>query len=204
MIACQDRHAPPECRVHASRPRTTGGHRIEPGENHDSSGLTGVAMGAEPVSRHAMRRPPRPPGQHVLGGGLWQRVLRLGTVVTGTSLAAGLWVRHTGQPWQTTLFLALLAAQLGVVLGLRERLFTRENPFLPWAVLAAVGLAAAALYVPFLRAVLETSPPSWPGLVAALAVGLTGFGTARAESRSTRAVGRPDGARTVTGSPPHD
>ncbi|WP_327694970.1 cation-translocating P-type ATPase C-terminal domain-containing protein [Streptomyces sp. NBC_00459] len=151
-------------------------------------GLTGVAMGAEPVSRHAMRRPPRPPGQHVLGGGLWQRILRLGTVATCTSLAAGLWIRHTGQPWQTTLFLALLAAQLGVVLGLRERLFTRENPFLPWAVLVAVGLAAAALYVPFLRAVLETSPPSWPGLTAALAAGLIGFGTARAESRSTRAV----------------
>ncbi|WP_330292386.1 cation-translocating P-type ATPase [Streptomyces sp. NBC_00576] len=154
--------------------------------------LTGVAMGAEPVSRHAMRRPPRPPGQHVLGGGLWQRILRLGTVVTAASLAAGLWVRHTGQPWQTTLFLALLAAQLGVVLGLREQLLTRENPFLPWAVLAAVGLGAAALYVPFLRAVLETSPPSWPGLAAALAAGLTGFGTARAESRSTRAVGRLD------------
>ncbi|NEC90149.1 cation-translocating P-type ATPase [Streptomyces sp. SID12501] len=165
-------------------------------------GLTGVAMGAEPVSRHAMRRPPRPPGQHVLGGGLWQRILRLGTVATCTSLAAGLWVRHTGQPWQTTLFLALLAAQLGVVLGLRERLFTRENPFLPWAVLAAVGLAVAALYVPFLRAVLETSPPSWPGLAAALAAGLAGFGTARAESRSTRTVGSPDGSHPVTGARP--
>lgn len=164
-------------------------------------GLTGVAMGAEPVSRHAMRRSPRPPGQHVLGGGLWQRVLRLGTVATCTSLAAALWVRHTGQPWQTTLFLALLAAQLGVVLGLRERLFTRENPFLPWAVLAAALLGAAALYVPFLRAVLETAPPSWPGLVAALGAGLTGFVTARAESRSTRAVGRPDGDRSGTG--PH-
>ncbi|MFD5626569.1 cation-translocating P-type ATPase [Streptomyces sp. NPDC127072] len=165
-------------------------------------GLTGVAMGAEPVSRHAMRRPPRPPGQHVLGGGLWQRILRLGTVVTVASLAAGLWARHAGQPWQTTLFLALLAAQLGVVLGLRERLFTRENPYLPWAVLTAAGLGAAALYVPFLRAVLETSAPSWPGLVAALAAGLAGFGTARAESRSTRAAGRPDGARAVTGQGP--
>ncbi|MFF1444293.1 cation-translocating P-type ATPase [Streptomyces sp. NPDC058295] len=164
-------------------------------------GLTGVAMGAEPVSRHAMRRPPRPPGQHVLGGGLWQRILRLGTVVTAASLAAGLWVRHTGQPWQTTLFLALLAAQLGVVLGLRERLLTRENAFLPWAVLAAAGLGAAALYVPFLRAVLETSPPSWPGLVTALAAGLIGFGTARAESRSPRVVGRPDRDRTVTDVP---
>lgn len=154
-------------------------------------GLTGVAMGAEPVSANAMRRPPRPPGQHVLGAGLWQRVLRLGTLVTAASLAAGLWVRHAGQPWQTTLFLALLAAQLGVVLGLRERLFTRENPFLPAAVLASVGLGAAALYVPFLQTVLHTSPPSWPGLTAALAAAVAGFCAARAEHRSPRPAGTP-------------
>ncbi|WP_127358482.1 cation-translocating P-type ATPase [Actinacidiphila soli] len=149
-------------------------------------GLTGVAMGAEPVSPNAMRRPPRPPHQHVLGDGLWQRVLRLAALVTTASLAAGLWVRHSGQPWQTTLFLALLTAQLGVVLGLRERLFTRENPFLPAAVLASVGLGAAALYLPFLQTVLNTSPPSWPGLTAALAAGLAGFCAARAENRSAR------------------
>ncbi|WP_127361202.1 cation-translocating P-type ATPase [Actinacidiphila soli] len=146
-------------------------------------GLTGVAMGAEPVSPNAMRRPPRPPHQHVLGDGLWQRVLRLATLVTAASLGAGLWIRHSGGQWQTTLFLALLAAQLGVVLGLRERLFTRENPFLPAAVLASVGLGAAALYLPFLHTVLMTSPPSWPGLTAALTAGLAGFCAAHAESR---------------------
>ncbi|WP_329322166.1 cation-translocating P-type ATPase [Streptomyces sp. NBC_01262] len=154
-------------------------------------GLTGVAMGAEPVSANAMRRPPRPPGQHVLGAGLWQRVLRLGTLVTAASLAAALWVRHAGQPWQTTLFLALLAAQLGVVLGLRERLFTRENPFLPAAVLASAGLGAAALYLPFLQSVLHTSPPSWIGLTAALSAAVAGFWAARAEHRSSRPAGTP-------------
>jgi Ca2+-transporting ATPase len=143
-------------------------------------------MGAEPVSPNAMRRPPRPPRQHVLGDGLWQRVLRLAAMVTAASLAAGLWMRHSGQAWQTTLFLALLVAQLGVVLGLRERLFTRENPFLPAAVLASVVLGAAAVYLPFLQTVLKTSPPSWAGLGAALAAGAAGFCAARVESRAAR------------------
>ncbi|MEV4611594.1 cation-translocating P-type ATPase [Kitasatospora sp. NPDC049258] len=88
-------------------------------------GLTGVATGAEPVSPHTMSRPPRPPHEHVLGAGLWQHVLMLGAVVTAASLAAGIWAHETGRPWQSVLFVALLAAQLGVVLGLRDRLFTR-------------------------------------------------------------------------------
>lgn len=145
-------------------------------------GLTGVAMGAEPVSPHAMRRAPRPPQQHVLGDGLWQRVLRLSVLVTAASLAASLWVRHSGGPWQTALFIALLAAQLGVALGLRERLFTRQNLFLPAAVLTAAGLGAAALYVPFLADLLDTSSPSWTGIALAAAAGLMSFGAARTES----------------------
>ncbi|WP_309226966.1 cation-translocating P-type ATPase [Streptomyces lunaelactis] len=117
-------------------------------------GLTGVAMGAEPVSPRAMHRPPRPPHQHVLGHGLWQRVLFLAAVVTMASLAAALSARAVDAAWQSVLFLSLLAAQLGVVMGPRDRLLTRENLFLPAAVLASAGLAAAALYVPFLRSVL--------------------------------------------------
>lgn len=145
-------------------------------------GLTGVAMGAEPVSPDAMRQPPRPPQQHILGDGLWQRVLRLSLLVTAVSLAASLWVRHSGGPWQTVLFLALLAAQLGVSLGLRESLFTRRNLYLPTAVAAAAALGAAALYVPFLADILETSRPTGTGLALPAAAGLAGFAAARAEA----------------------
>ncbi|MFF3609801.1 cation transporting ATPase C-terminal domain-containing protein [Streptomyces sp. NPDC002463] len=73
------------------------------------------------------------------------------------------------------LFLALLAAQLGVVLGLRARLVNRENPFLPGAVLASALLGAAALHVPFLRSVLETEPLGWSGIGLALACAPVGF-----------------------------
>ncbi|MBN3929588.1 cation-translocating P-type ATPase [Streptomyces verrucosisporus] len=171
-------------------------------------GLTGVAMGAEPVSADAMHRPPRPPGRHVLGEGLWLRILRLAALVTAVSLAATLWARETGRPWQTTLFLALLAAQLGVVLGLRERLLTRENPFLPTAVLAAVVLGAATVTVPFLEGLLRTEPLDASALAAVAAVGAAGFAAARFESRFTRGTGRGEAASPgavglpVSGGPP--
>ncbi|MEU9076978.1 cation-translocating P-type ATPase [Kitasatospora sp. NPDC048538] len=142
-------------------------------------GLTGVAMGAEPVSPGAMSRPPRPPHQHILGAGVWQRVLLLGLVVAAAALGAAVWARDGGRPWQSVLFLALLAAQLGTVLGLRERLLTRANPFLPASVLASAALGAAALYVPFLRDVLGTQPLSWSDLAAPAVAGLAGLAAAR-------------------------
>ncbi|MER6516607.1 cation-transporting P-type ATPase [Streptomyces sp. NPDC001553] len=146
-------------------------------------GLTGVAMGAEPVAPGAMHRPPRPPGQQILGDGAWQRLLLLAAVVTASSLGAGVVARHWGLPWQSVLFLALLASQLGVVLGLRTRLLTRENLFLPLSVLASVLLAVAALYVPFLQAVLDTEPLGWTGVGLAAIAAITG-GTAARLSRT--------------------
>ncbi|MFE5587074.1 HAD-IC family P-type ATPase, partial [Kitasatospora sp. NPDC056531] len=142
-------------------------------------GLTGVSMGAEPVSPGAMARPPRPPHQHILGSGVWQRVLLLGLVVAAVALGAAIWARDGERPWQSVLFLALLAAQLGTVLGLRERLLTRANLFLPAALLASAMLAAAALYLPFLRDVLDTAPLTWSDLAAPAVAGLAGFVAAR-------------------------
>jgi Ca2+-transporting ATPase len=152
-------------------------------------GLTGVAMGAEATAPGTMDRPPLPPRQHVLGSGLWQKALSLGAVVCAVSFGAGLWAHGSGRPWQSILFLALLAAQLGVVLGLRERLFTRANLFLPAAVLASAALGIAAVGLPFLRDVLETVPLAWADLVAPVAAGAVGFLAARL-SRGRRNGGR--------------
>ncbi|MFI1980720.1 cation-translocating P-type ATPase, partial [Streptomyces wedmorensis] len=142
-------------------------------------GLTGVAMGAEPAPPGAMHRPPRPPDQHIIGGGAWQRLLLLAAVVTAASLGAGLAAQALDLAWQSVLFLALLSAQLGVALGLRSRLLTKENPFLPLSVLASALLAAAALYVPFLNPILETEPLGWAGAGIALACAPAGFVAAR-------------------------
>ena len=93
-------------------------------------GLTGVAMGAEPVEPGAMRRT-APPQESVLGDGLWQRVLRMSVVVAGVALGVAVWGLRTGKPWQSMLFVALTSLQLGVAIGLRPRLLIRENVLLP-------------------------------------------------------------------------
>ncbi|MFD6230318.1 cation-translocating P-type ATPase [Streptomyces sp. NPDC060232] len=142
-------------------------------------GLTGVAMGAEPVSPGAMRRPPRPPGQHILAAGVWQRLLVLACAVTAVSLLAGAAARTLDLPWQSVLFLALLAAQLGVALGLRARLLTRANLFLPASVAGSALLAMAALYVPWLQSLLDTEPVGWTGVWLASAAALAAFAAAR-------------------------
>ncbi len=54
-------------------------------------GLPGVALGSEPVDPAVMRRPPRPPTESVLGAGLWQRILRVGIVITAVTLGAAVW-----------------------------------------------------------------------------------------------------------------
>ncbi|MEV0189610.1 HAD-IC family P-type ATPase [Kitasatospora purpeofusca] len=164
-------------------------------------GLTGVATGAEPVSPGTMSRPPLPPDQHVLGEGLRCRVLLLGAVLTAASLGPALWARDEGGPWQSVLFTALLAAQLGVVLGLRDRLLTRANPFLPASVLLSALLGAAALYLPFLRSVLETEPLSGSDLAGPVVAGLVGFAAARTQRASPRRRTGPDGPRGGRTSP---
>lgn len=138
-------------------------------------GLTGVSMGAEPASSAIMVRRPRPPKEHVLGAGLWHRVLTLGCLITVVALGAAAWARRTDGPWQSVLFLSLLAAQLGVCLGLRERRWTRQNGYLPAAVGASVALGLTALYVPALRSLLETEPLSAGELVPAVLAGVVGF-----------------------------
>ena len=153
-------------------------------------GLTGVAMGAEPPATGAMERRPRPPGEHVLGGGLWQRILGVAAAVTAAGLGAGLWYEHSGGPWQSVLFISLLIAQLGVCAGLRNRWWTLASPWLPAAVLASLLLGMAALYLPVLRTLLRTEPLDGLELLPALAAGLLGVlagRVARAGDRRSRA-----------------
>jgi Ca2+-transporting ATPase len=153
-------------------------------------GLTGVAIGAEPVEPDVMQRPPRPPEQSVLGSGLWQRVLLLAGIIAVACLALGLWAQSTGRPWQSMVFLSLTCMQLGAALGLRARLFTRQNPWLLVAVAGSLALALAGLYVPVLQALLslqalaagDAAVAIGTGVVGGLAVRLTRPRTGRRES----------------------
>ena len=119
-------------------------------------GFTGVALGAEPAERGILARAPRPPEQSVLGDGLWQRVIAVSAVLSVATLGLGLWAESTGREWQTMVFVALTALQLGVALGLRPRQLTRANPLLPLAVLASYVLVLAGVYLPVLQDLLGT------------------------------------------------
>ncbi|MFI6674246.1 cation-translocating P-type ATPase [Kribbella sp. NPDC050470] len=145
-------------------------------------GLPGVAIGAEPADPRAMRRGPRSPGEQVLGAGLWQRIAWTGTLIAAVSLAAALWARSTGAPWQSMTYLVLGLAQLGVAIALR-RPRPRGEPrlrFLDVAVAGALVAQVAPLLLPPLRDLLSLQPLSMtqfavslafavlPGLVVAL------------------------------------
>ncbi len=142
-------------------------------------GLPGVALGGEPTVPGAMAAPPRPPGQSILGAGLWQRVVRIGIVLTAVTLGIAVWAAATGRPWQSMAFFALGATQLGVALGSRTRPGTLANPMLLFAVAGAFVLQLAALYAPPLRQLLGTQPLAAGDLLIVTALSVLGYAAAR-------------------------
>jgi Ca2+-transporting ATPase len=142
-------------------------------------GLPGVALGGEPADPTAMRRPPRPPAESVLGAGLWQRIVRVAVVITAVTIGVALWGHATGRPWQSMAFFALGATQLAVALGSRARPGTLANPALLWAVAGALGLQFAALYVPFLSDLLKTQPLTGLDLLVVFACSTLGYAAIR-------------------------
>jgi Ca2+-transporting ATPase len=138
-------------------------------------GLPGVALGSEPVDPGAMRRPPRPPAESVLGAGLWARILRVGVVIAAVTLAVAVWGHATGRPWQSMAFFALGATQLTVAIGSRARPGTRTNPMLLVAVAGALALQFAGLYLPFLRDLLGTQPLSLVDIAVCVVLSTLGY-----------------------------
>ncbi len=149
-------------------------------------GITGVAIGAEPVSPDAMNRPPRPAAQSVLGDGLWQRVLMVSMLLSVVTLGLGVWALHNGRGWQTMIFLALICLQLGVAMGLRPVQLTRQNPLLPAAVAGSFLLALAGIYLPVLQDLLGTSALPAADLALAAGTGILGWMAARITRSPTR------------------
>ncbi|MEV7629520.1 cation-translocating P-type ATPase C-terminal domain-containing protein [Actinoplanes sp. NPDC089786] len=157
-------------------------------------GLPGLALGSEPVDPDAMRRPPRPPSETVLGAGLWKRIIRVGTVIAAVTIGVGVWAHATDRPWQTLTFLALGATQLAVALGSRARPGTRANPMLFAAVGVALILQLAGIYLPILQGLLGTESPALVDLLIVGAVSSLGFAAIRLD-RLIHPAKRPDRRR---------
>jgi Ca2+-transporting ATPase len=133
-------------------------------------GLPGVAIGAEPADPEAMRRGPRSSHEQVLGAGLWQRIAWTGALITAVTLAAAVWARSVGAPWQTMTYLVLGLAQLGVAIALRRPRPAdgRRIRFLDVAVVGALVAQVAPLFVPPLRELLSLHSLSMSELAVAL------------------------------------
>ena len=142
-------------------------------------GLPGVALGSEPADPAAMRRPPRPPAESVLGAGLWQRIIRVGIVISAVTLGVAVWGHATGRPWQSLAFFALGTTQLAVAVGSRVKPGTLANPSLLIAVAGAVGLQFAGLYLPFLQDLLHTKPLTLTDLAVVFALSVLGYAAIR-------------------------
>jgi Ca2+-transporting ATPase len=168
-------------------------------------GVTGVALGAEPVAPGQMERPPRPPDESVLGDGLWQRVLGVAVILSTATLGLGVWADGSGREWQTIIFVALVSAQLGVALGLRPKQVTGENLLLLVAVAGSFLMAVAAVYVPVFQSFLGTVALPAGDLATAISVAVVGWVAVRLIRRRTpqpqqdRDAGRADHRTRGTG-----
>jgi Ca2+-transporting ATPase len=143
-------------------------------------GLVGVAFGAEPLDPREMQLPPRPPAEAVftrpaLARLAWVTVLLVAVALVAATYAEGDAVRRT------TIFLALGVGQLGVALALRSRRSAPAGPVggVDVAVLVAVSLLAAAVWVPVLQDLLHTTTLDLRTTLAAVAAGVVPGGVLR-------------------------
>jgi len=118
-------------------------------------------------------------GEPVLGGGLWQGIATLGTVVALGTLGAAVWARSSGAPWQTLAFFVLATSQLAVAAGVRSDGRGARAP-LVWSVILAALLAIAGVYVPLLQDLLGTQALPAEQLPVAAVIGIVAYGAARA------------------------
>jgi Ca2+-transporting ATPase len=122
-----------------------------------TDGPPAIALGLEQAEPDTMRRPPRPPGESILAGGLWQHAVWVGVLMAAVVLSLQAVARAVDWPWQTMVFTTLAFTQLGHALAVRSerqslfRLGHRSNPWMTWAVALAASAQLATVYVPALH-----------------------------------------------------
>jgi Ca2+-transporting ATPase len=132
-----------------------------------TDGLPALALSVEPPERHAMRRPPVPPKESILGRGLLWQVIWGGLVLGFTPLAMGYYFYQAGhEGWRTMVFTTLTLSQLALVLSIRSERdsFFTIGPLTNVPLLLIVGftflLQLMVTYVPFWQRLLKTHPLS--------------------------------------------
>jgi Ca2+-transporting ATPase len=161
-----------------------------------TDGLPGLALAAEPAERGVMQRPPRPPGESLFAGGLWQHALWVGLVIAALCLGVQAWALETGMHWQTLVFTVLTLSQMAYVLAIRsesESLFTQglgSNWPLAGAVLSTFVLQMAVVYVAPLQKVFRTEALGAGELAICLACAAVVFAVVEVEKWLRRSARR--------------
>ncbi len=150
-----------------------------------TDGVTAVALGAEPVEKNTMKRPPRDPRAPILNLKGLLSIVVLGSYLGGATF----WIFHTylqGDPGevaraQTMAFTGLIVFQKINVFNFRSlhsSLFSIgifSNPWIILAWLATVGLQVCAVYVPILQELLHTVALTANDWLVILAIGMPIF-----------------------------
>jgi Ca2+-transporting ATPase len=150
--------------------------------------LPGLALAAEAGESDVMRRPPRPPREGIFAHGLGLHVLWVGALMAAVTLGTQAWYLRLGAAtWQTMVFTVLCLSQLGNALAVRserrsliEQGLLSNKPLLG-AVLVALALQLAIVYVPFLNDVFKTRALGPADLALALALSSIVFFAVEAE-----------------------
>lgn len=142
-----------------------------------TDGLPGLALAAEPAEHDVMQRPPRPPGEGLLAGGILRHVAWVGLLMAGLTLATqAVAIERALGHWQTMVFTVLTFVQMWQVIGTRSdhQLLFRLGLFSNLPLLGAIALTLllhlGVIYVPVLQRVFSTQPLSAMELIACCAV----------------------------------
>jgi Ca2+-transporting ATPase len=161
-----------------------------------TDGLPALALSVEPAERDTMARPPVPPGEGILGRGLFRQILWGGLVLGLTPLGLGVYYHAAGDPaWQTVVFTTLTLSQLTLVLSIRsehDSFFTIgpfTNSVMLWVVFLTFLLQMMVVYSPFWQGLLQTVPMGASHLVVSLVASVAPF--AADEARKAWARRRP-------------
>jgi Ca2+-transporting ATPase len=140
-----------------------------------TDGTSGLALSVEPPERNAMRRPPYPPAEGILGRGIATHILWVGCIVGLIPLLTG-WLcwQQNNPAWQTMVFSLVVFEQIFQTLAARSWLdpaFSggiRSHWIMIGSLAFSLGCTFAIIYLPLLQDVFGTKALSCDELLASL------------------------------------
>ena len=128
-----------------------------------TDGASGLALSVEPPERDAMRRPPYPPAEGILGRGIATHIVWVGTLMGLIPLCAGwFYWQHHDPDWQSMVFSLLAFGQIFQTLAAHswsDSAFAsgrRPTRVLICSISLTLTSTLAILYMPFLQRVFGT------------------------------------------------